>query len=452
MSHNNDNTEDILFFREAVSSSIKPLLQNLIKEADRISSLAPKCDEEVAKYLFGEKHYKDPRWIDYFKADWAFYLEPLRMLLGILSKEDPGFIPPPESRIDNAHKKRDKHSVELEVVLKHVRYIIKQVQEGFVLESTLEYACWRKSQENGADEYAYLSRDELMSFLIGIQSVDTILADRFIAAISKKVGPSFRDFMMIKDYVGAEECIPSNPSKYSPIAHDVSAFQAGIAGCEQIYIALNKCIATCKKIDNKYYLKNFDASRDLPNIHVTSFDALQERLEHERSSFSQEEYLAITGDIAAGHSFHYEEPTGHEYFPGFKEKYWEVSIIKNLATAVSSYECIDEQDESLFMYLFFGYGSIPSTHNKLYWKDQFDARKKDGTVRHPSELYYLLSTLYQNCKNTFTLEFLTEHLEFSNKTLHLIEEIVPKGKLPQLAQRCNSKFKDSIDTILNFQE
>lgn len=451
MSSKTDLAEDIRYYREAVSNSITPLLQQLGEELKRISSLPPGCHEKVAIALFGKKHYKDPRLFDYLKADADQWLRIVNDFLKILAKDDsPSYYPQTESRLVQYRRREELRAKELKDIISSISAFLPKIQEGFILESSFNYAQRKKCTTDGDDNLPF--REDIVPFLCVIQQTDVILGDRIITHISKMVGPQFRDYLLTNNKAEAERCLPANYAKIRPILIEVAALQSGLSLCPQVYSALKKSIEVCGRIDDNYFIKEFNAKAELPDFPSTLYDDVRSELEKSQDQWTKEEYLAILGKEKKDHTFQYTEPQNKEYFPGLMEKYWYADIIRGIAKAVSSCECIDEQDEALFMYLFFGYGSIPSTQNRLYWKDQYDARKKDGTVRHPSELYYLLATLYKDVKKTFTLEFIEQHLEFSDKTMFLIKEIVPQGKLPQLAQRCNKQFRETIDAILNCQE
>lgn len=442
--------EDIRFFREAVSSSIAPLLQQLEKELARISSLSPKCHEKVAIELFGKKHYKDPRFIDYLIADRDQLLKTVRIVFKLLSKDNsPSFEPPTESRISQFRRREKQRASELKYVVSSISDFLIKIQSGFVLEASFNYAQKKHRMMDGDDNIP--SREDIVPFLRMIQQTDVILGDRIITSISKMVSPQFRDYLLASNYTEAEGCLPENATKIRPILFEVAALQSGLSMCLQISPALKRSIEVCRRIDENYFINDsFNAKAALPDLTNTSYDDVRDHLEQCKNQWSKEEYLAILGKEKQDYTFQYKEPQNGEYFPGFKKNFWYADIVEGIASAVSSCECIDEEDEALFMYVFFGYGDASKLGSRLYWKDQYDSRKKDGTVRHPSELYYLLDKLYSD-KSKFTSSFVDRFIDFSDKTRASVNNTLSNGRIQQMAQRCNSGFKKIIDQIIDKQ-
>lgn len=449
MSPKIDYTEDIRFFREAVSSSITPLLQQLEKELIRISSIAPMCHEQVAIKLFGKEHYKDPRFVDYIKADAAQWLQLVDVFLKFLSKEPSNsYMIQTESRLGQFRRREEQRATELKGVISDISGFLHNIQGGFILDASIEYAKQKKCVPD--DDKKLPSREDIVPYLDKILQTDVILGDRIITSISKQLGPQFRDYLLRHDLAEAEACLPAKGTNMRLVSLEVAALQSGLASCLQVYLALNKSIEVCKRIDENYYIKEFNAKAALPEFPSTSYDAATIKLEQSQDQWSKEEYLVIQGREQKEYTFLYTEPQNGEYFPGLRRNCWYAGIIEGIASELISRECIAEQDKDRFMYLFFGYGAMTKLEGRLYWKDKYDSRKKDGTVRHPSELYYLLEKLYCN-RSVFNPSFVSKHLEFSPKTEALINDTLSKGNLQQMAQRCNQSFQKCVDQIIDSQ-
>ena len=450
MNSKTDFAEDIRLFREAVTSSIIPLSQQLEKELARISVISPRCHEKVAIELFGKKHYKDPHFFDYIKADGGQWISIIEQFCKIITKDNsPSYFPETESRLSQFRWREQQRSNELNGVISSISGFLPKIKDGFVLEASFNYAQRRKHITDGDDNLPL--REDIVPFLSMIQQTDVILGDRIITHISQLVGPQFRDYLLTNNNAEAEGCLPVNDSKIRPILIEVAALQSGLSIFPQVLSAVKKSLGVCRRIDENFFLnERFNAKAALPDFPSTSYDDVRSNLEQCQEQWTKEEYLAILGKEKKDYTFQYKEPQNGEYFPGLKESCWYTEIIHGIASAVSSCECIDEQDEALFMFLFFGFGDAPKQVSRLYWKDQYDSRKKDGTVRHPSELYYLLDKLYSD-RSVFSPEYVLGHLEFSAKTESFINDILSKGRIQQMAQRCNQGFQKTIDQIIENQ-
>ena len=146
-------------------------------------------------------------------------------------------------------------------------------------------------------------------------------------------------------------------------------------------------------------------------------------------------------------SYEQKELQGLPYLQGLKAKYMSTDIAEAVADLVIDSNCIHREDRALFIYVFFGYGE-PSELKPLPWQDHTSkGSKTKGKVGHPTELYYLLTTLYDGWKG-FSCKKLLESISFSDQTREKVAQAIAEKTLPQLAQRAPHDFIRSVETIL----
>lgn len=138
----------------------------------------------------------------------------------------------------------------------------------------------------------------------------------------------------------------------------------------------------------------------------------------------------------------YTEPSNGEYFPRLKKEYQREDIAKGIADVIIKHGLIPANERDLFLYRFFAYGPTPQPDARVHWKDHV---KNNNEIGQPTELNYVLNTLYEGAKH-IPLEYIKKLLTLSTKTLDLIAQ--KPGELQQY-KKAPKNFCEDIMKILS---
>lgn len=468
-----DFSKDIRVFRNMVERSISPKLFMLDLELNRLRALPPKCEERFHIKLYGKLFYKNNLFV--LGNIWAHGLdimEGLDRLFKQFSGEDLPYdwYEDKKSHFEQRIEDAKTHEEELMQVTRDVTDFCERIRSEFVLDATIKYSK-RKKLCAALDEETYgirtdviPSRSEMQGFLLSIRQMDPALGETILGMLSECAGFSIRDAIIANDAEAVSSYITQLDDKYYPFAFEVSALNSGLQETGGVFQAIDQCLNTCGKIDEKYYVGWYSAVHDLPkdisSLCSKNADSdLSSRIAKTGYLYSQDEIDAIAGQTSLPKPTDIREKTyadpglqdPAEYFLGLKESLKDLTKLHRIAKITSEVGFISHAAIPQFVFRMSG-NCRPETLDVIKWTPALSKanrhKSSPNTHRHPYELYYLLAFMFEN---TAGLEGkVSKFFDIDKETMEKARPILrgeKKAKLPQMAKMADKEFQQKLHKV-----
>ena len=299
----NEFSKEIRFFRTILQNQINSLMDPLRKEHSRLKALPPKCQEEYLIKMFGRRFYKTAHPELSPKSIGRAILE---ILTAISQSKQPRSISSkgPTTRLIEQAKEREQN---LNSFIENLAAFIEHAPSIFVLDAVFRYAERKKFYDvatlDDTKGVGILSPSEMVTFLSELHAANQSLCNAFLEHWSKHYEITlFRDSFKAKETQSATEYLTGMHGGSSAFAIEVTSASKGLYNICSFVEAVDHCLESCRKIDQKYYVKWSDVlipqPKELSNDYYssTNHDRLNNSLAAKRHMFTINEFNAIVAD------------------------------------------------------------------------------------------------------------------------------------------------------------
>lgn len=153
----------------------------------------------------------------------------------------------------------------------------------------------------------------------------------------------------------------------------------------------------------------------------------------------------------------YQEPDKEEkeqYFMGLRSCFKDTRILNSIVDALCDQDinCIDAEDKDLLFYRLSG-NNKPDVLTKVRWHTKYSNKPGEkNKTRHPNELYYLLSNMYEPIVSEIQIRVMN-FFEFEDETYKLVksafkdEETKSKSGIRTKGQSAQPSFQETMHGI-----